>query len=232
MITIRRSQTRRHIRSGAQDTWLTFDPENQADPYRNGFRALESLNEETPNPEMHLSPHSSEAIDIVTYVREGTLIHQEVNGALGRIQAGEFQRTSAGLTIRHRVINASLLDPAHVFQSSITPDGIEFTPGTEKKRFPAADRQGVLRLVASPDGGKGSLRIHQDLRMFSSILLVGHHLVHELTPGRAAWFHVIKGRVLLRDHLLGTGDAAVLEDEPVVAFTAEIPSEILLFDLA
>jgi len=238
MITVRRSGTRRRVRSGTQDTWLTFDPANEADRFRNGFRTLEALNEETPVSEMNLHPHPSEDVEIVTYVREGTLVHQNGAGELGRVHAGEFQRTSACRKIRHRVINGSLLNPAHVFQSCITPDGGEFEPGTEQKRFPVVDREGVLRLVASPDGRDGSLCIQQDLRMYSSILLIGHHLIHELNRGRAAWLHVVKGRVLLKgrillhDQHLATGDAAAVEDERAVSFTAEVPSEILLFDLA
>jgi len=217
---------------------LTFDPDNESDRFGSGFRTLEALNEETPISEMNLHPHTSEDIEIVTYVREGTLINQDGSGGLGRIESGEFQRTSAASKLRHRVINGSLLNPAHVFQSCITPDGNEFEPGMEQKRFPVADRQGVLRLVASSDGRNGSLRIQQDLRMYSSVLLIGHHLIHELSQGRAAWLHVVKGRILLKgriilqDQSLGTGDAAALEDEEAVSFTAEIPSEILLFDLA
>jgi len=237
MITVRRSGTRRRVRSGTQDTWLTFDPDNEVDRFRNGFRALEALNEETPASEMNLHPHPQD-VEVVTYVREGTLVHQNLAGELNRVGAGEFQRTSARRRIRHRVINGSLLNPAHVFQSCITPDGSELEPCTEQKRFPVRDREGVLRLVASPDGRDGSLCIQQDLRMYSSILLVGHHLIHELSSGRAAWLHVVKGRVLLKgrillqDQHLGTGDAAALENEEAVSFTAEVPSEILLFDLA
>jgi len=238
MMTLRRSESRRRVRSGSQDTWLTFDPDNTADPFRRGFRTLEALNEETPISGMNLHPHANADIELVTYVREGMLIHQGEEGNLGRLIAGEFQRTSAPLKFRHRVINASLTNPAHVFQSCITPDGGEFLAGTEQKRFPVADREGVLRLVASPDGEKGSLRIQQDVRMYSSVLLVGHHMVHALGRGRAAWLHVVKGRILLKgrvileDRLLGGGDAAGSEDEEAISFTAETPAEILLFDLA
>ncbi len=238
MITLRKAEARRHVQSGRQDTWLTFDGENEADPFRRGFRTLEALNEEHPCSEMNLHPHPEEDVEIVTYIREGTLVHQDEVGKLGRLEAGEFQRTSTSRKIRHRVINASLLNPAHVFQSCITPDDHAILARTEQKRFPMMDREGVLRLVASADGRGGSLRIQQDLRMYSSVLLVGQHMVHELTGGRAAWLHVVKGRILLNgssmleDHLLGTGDAAALEDEKSVSFTAEVPSEILLFDLA
>jgi hypothetical protein len=168
----------------------------------------------------------------VTYVREGILINQDWSGGLGRIGAGEFQRTSTTQKYRHRVINGSFLNPAHVFQSCITPDGTEFEPGTEQKRFPVADRQGFLRIVASPDGRSGSLRIHQDVQMYSSVLLVGCHLIHDLAPGRGAWLHIVKGRVALQEHFLGTGDAVGMENEEAVSFMAQIPSEILLFNLA
>lgn len=231
MITVRRSERRRRIRSGSQDSLLAFDPGDPADPFRRGFRTLEAFNEETPVREMSLHSHTEEDIDIVTYVREGALIIQDHSGELGRIKAGEFQRTSASRDRRQRVINGSVLNPTQVFQSCITPDGNGFEPGTEQKRFPVADRKGVLRLVASPDGRNGSLRIHQDVQMYSSILPVGHHQVHELSQGRAAWLHVVKGRVALGDHFLGTGDAAGLEDERAVSFTAVVPCEILLFSL-
>ncbi len=125
-----------------------------------------------------------------------------------------------------------MMSRAHVFQSCITPDGSAVKPNTERNRFPFADRKGALRLVASPDGRDGSLSIHQDVQIYSSILLVGHHPIHELSRGRAAWLHIVQGRVLLQEHVLGTGDAAALEDESAVSFTAQIPSEILLFDLA
>jgi len=232
MITVRRSSARRHVRNDTQDTWLTFNPENEADPFRRGFRTLEALNEETPIPEMNLHPHTEDDIEIVTYVRQVSLVQQDAAGKLDRLKAGEFQRTSASGKIRHRVINGSLLNPAHVFQSCITPDGQELEPGTDRRRFPVADRKGTLRLVASSDGRDGSLRIQQDLRMYSSILLTGQHLVHALGEGRGAWLHVVKGRVHLHEHFLGTGDAAALEVEKAVSFMALMPSEILLFDMA
>lgn len=231
MITLRRSEGRRHVRNESQNTLLSFDPESESDPFRWGFRTLEALNEETPVPEMGLHPHGEEDLEIVTYVREGVLARHEAGGP-GHVQAGEFQRTSAGGSILLRVIHGSVLSPAHVFQSFITPNGIKCEAGIEKKRFPVADRKGVLRLVASSDGRDGSLCIQQDVQMYSSILLVGHHLVHALTAGRAGWLHVVKGRVALQDHFLGTGDAAGLEGETSVSFTAQVPSEILLFNLA
>lgn len=232
MIFVRRAERRRHITSGTQDTLLTFDPENKVDPFRRGFRSLEAFNEETPLPAMGLHLPAEKPLEILTYVREGALLTWNSSGRQGHLKVEEFQLTSSSREIGNRFINGSLLKPAHVFQSGITPDGSEFKPGSEHTRFPIADREGVLRLVSSPAGKDGSLRIHQDVRMYSSVLLVGHHLIHEIGQGRAAWLHVVQGRVSLRDHFLGTGDAAGLEDERSVSFTAQVPSEVILFDLA
>ena len=232
MITLRRSDQRRHIKSASQDTWLTFDPESHVDPMRHGFHALESLNEEHPAPEMGLLNHRQGDIEIITYVRTGTLIQQKNPGRMGRIQAGEFQHTRAGGGVEHRSLNASLVETANVFQSCITLDRPDLKPLQQLKHYPLSDREGILKLVVSPDGGEKSLRIHPDVRMYSSVLLLGHHLIHELDKGRGAWLHVVKGRIQLRDYYLGTGDGAALDHEAVVSFTAQQPSEIILFDLA
>ncbi len=211
---------------------MTFDPENGSEPLRRGFHALKSLNEENLSPEMGLYPHSPDDAEIVTYVREGSLVHQNGSGRLGHLGAGEFQHTSARHGISHRALNDSLIHTAHVFQSCITPGGVESRRIQEQKRFPIADREGVLRLVVSPDGREESLRIHQDVRMYSSVLLDGHHLIHELGAGRGAWLQIVKGSILLRGHDLRAGDGAALDDEASVSFTAQEPAEILLFDLA
>jgi redox-sensitive bicupin YhaK (pirin superfamily) len=123
MLTLRRSEDRRHLKRGSSDTWMTFDPENQVDPLRRGFHALGSLNEERLGPEMGMHPHPPEDLEIITYVREGTLIHQDADGGMGSLGSGEFQRSSAGRGTPHRALNGSPVDAAHVFQSAIAAKG-------------------------------------------------------------------------------------------------------------
>lgn len=232
MITLRRSGDRRHLKRGLSDTWMTFDPENQVDPLRRGFHALASLNEERLGPESGLHPHPQEDLEIITYVREGVLIHQDETGGLGKLGPGEFQRSNVGRGIRHRALNGSLVDAAHVFQSSLAAKGPTPRPLQQQRRFPQADREGALRIVVSPDGIRGSLPILQDVRLYSSILLLGHHLIHELASGRGVWLQVVKGRIRLSGLELGAGDGAALENVSSISFTAQEAAEILLFDLA
>ncbi len=113
--------------------------------------------------------------------------------------AGEFQHMRIGRELPRRETNASRTDWAHVFRISLRPADVELHCAHEQKRFTAAERRNMLCVVASADARKGSLRIHQDAIIYSSILDPGHHLVHKLLPGRSAWLHIICGEATLRD---------------------------------
>src|SRR5688572_6438460 len=146
MITLRKAEDRRRHKRGSHDTWMAFDPENRVDPLRDGFHALESLNEENLGPGMGLHPHVREDVEIVTYVREGILTLQGEAGRPGRLGPGEFQHMSASTGVRHRARNGSSTASAQVYQSFITPGPADVGPVREQKRFPTADREGILRL--------------------------------------------------------------------------------------
>lgn len=225
MITLRKSEERRHVRRAGQDCWRTFDPGL-------GFRTLNFLNEERLSPGRGFPVEVPEDAEILTYVLEGTLVEEDASGGKIVLHSGECRRSRASSGFRPRMINPSATDVAHAFQSSFTSSRKDARPGVEQKRFPFTERRGILRLTASPDGKDGSLRLDQDLRIYSALLDPGHHLIHELAPGRGAWIHVVKGRIQLVDLLLGTGDGASVVDEAAVSWTARERSEILLFDLA
>ncbi|MBI2931182.1 MAG: pirin family protein [Planctomycetes bacterium] len=211
---------------------MTFDSEDIADDMRRGFRALESLNEVNLAPGASFLPNVHEHVEILTYVRMGVLTHQDALGRPRRMGAGEFLRTSARCGTDQCKLKGSPGDYTQILQSCITPDRQNLKPSEEQKRFAVADRRGILRLIASPNGGDRSLRIRQDVQIHSALVDPGTHLIHELRPGRCAWLHVVKGRILLIDHCLRGGDGAALVGEAAVSLTAQEASEVLLFDLA
>jgi redox-sensitive bicupin YhaK (pirin superfamily) len=231
MITLRRAVERHHDSRRKHEVWLTFDPKDRTDPLADGFGALQILDEDRLSPGADLSRRPDRDAEIVTYVCGGTLAYDDSMGRPGVMQAGEFRRTTAGRGRRQRETNASRNDWAHVFQIWFRPGQAGVDPGHEQKRFSTAERRGELCVVASPDGRRGSLRIHQDALLYSAMLGRGKHVVHALAEGRSAWLHLVEGEITLGDLVLSSGDGAGLTAERAVSLTAREETEILLIDL-
>lgn len=231
MITLRRSAERHHVERIKHDRWITFSRLDRADPLADGFGPLVVLTESrlAPGADGAFSPNHD--VEIVTYVIEGTLAHQDSAGSSGVILAGEFQRWTAGRGVRRSETNASRTDRAHAFHIWLRPSRPEREQSQEQKRFSAAERRGVLRTVASEDGRNGSLRVCQDARICSALLEPGQHIVHELAQGRCAWLHVVRGELTLGDLVLSGGDGVGVVEERAVSITAREDSEILLVDM-
>lgn len=230
MITLRRANERQHGRRRKQQVWHTFHMD-RAGALAGGFGALEALEEDRLPPGTGVPRHQHRDAEIVTYVREGALVHEDSMGRSGVIQAGEFQRMTARRGIRHSETNASRADWAHVFQIWLRPSEGGLELGRDQKRFSAAERRGGLCVVASPDARRGSLRILQDALVYSAMLDPGQHVIHELSRGRSAWLHLVEGEVTLGEIVLTTGDGAGVTAEYAVSLTAREESEILLIDL-
>jgi quercetin 2,3-dioxygenase len=231
LITLRRAVERHHDRRGKREAWFTFHAGDRPDSLGDSLGSLELFSEGRLPPGARAPRYPLRDAEIVTYVREGTLAYEDSKGRSVVICAGEFQRMTPGRGIRCNETNPSRTDSAHVFQIGLRPAQGGFEPGHEQKRFSAAERRGTLCLVASPDSHKGSLRVHQDARVYSALLDPGQHLVHELASGRRAWLHVVSGDLILGEVVVGAGDGAGITDERAVSLTAQEPSEILLVDL-
>ena len=231
MITLRRAEEREHLRRRRRDAWLTFSSRDQSAILANGFGRLRVLEEGRLPPRNSRRQPIQEEADIITYVREGTLAYEDSTGRSGLISAGEFQRMTAGRGIRYGETNTSPTEWAHVFQLWLRSSEVGIGPGHEQKRFSAAERRGVMCVVASPDGQKGSLRLHQDAFLFSTILDRGQHVIHELSEGRCAWLHIVEGAARCGVMAMGTGDGAGIEGEPAVSLTASEETEALILDL-
>lgn len=231
MITLRRADERHQIQRRKQQVRLTFYAQDRADTLADGFGALEVLDENRLPPGAGIPREPHRDAEVVTYVREGALAHEDSMGRSGVIHAGEFQRMPSGRGIRHSETNASRTEWAHVFQIGLRSSDPAIERGHERKRFCAADRRGTLCVIASRDGRRGSLRIHEDALVYSAMLDPGQHVVHELSPGRSAWLHLVQGAVTLGDLVLTTGDGAGIRAERAVSMTAREESELLLVDL-
>jgi len=232
MLTIRPSDERGHARHGWLDSRHTFSFADYYDPQHMGFRTLRVINEDRVEPGRGFGKHHHEDMEIVTYVLDGVLAHEDSLGNGASIQPGEVQRMSAGTGIDHSEFNHSASDRVHFLQIWILPEQGGIAPGYEQRVFPFAERKGELLLVASRDGRDGSVTVHQDVEIRAGKLGAGARVLHSLRPGRHAWLQVARGAIDANGRRLGAGDGLAASDEKQLEIRATEDAEVLLFDLA
>lgn len=233
MITIRKADDRGTGRHGWLTTHHTFSFANYYDPQHMGFRTLRVINEDTVAPGRGFGAHQHDNMEIVSIVLEGALAHKDSTGGDGVLRRGEVQRMSAGTGVVHSEFNGSESEPVHFFQIWILPERGGIKPGYEQKLFPEEERKGALQLVVSPDAANGALKIHQDARIYASILDDSQSVEHTLGANRGAWIQVARGSVDVNGVALNAGDGARIENETSLRITGTASaSEFLLFDLA
>ena len=232
MINIRRSEQRGGGNFGWLNTRHTFSFDTYHDPNFMGFRSLRVNNEDVVQAGEGFPTHPHRDMEIITYVLEGALGHKDSLGTGSVIRPGDGQRMSAGSGIRHSEMNASDKDPVHLLQIWIMPNRRGIDPSYEQKSFPTEEKQGKLRVIASPDGENGSVTINQDAKLYVSLLSPGQKVTHQLAEGRYAWLQVAKGSVELNGKLLHQGDGAAVSEEKKLTLEGKADAEVLLFDLA
>jgi quercetin 2,3-dioxygenase len=232
MITVRQA----HERGKTQAPWLesyhTFSFNRYYDPRYTGFRDLLVINEDTVAPSRGFGTHGHQDMEIISYVVQGQLAHQDSTGVSSVIRPGDVQRMSAGTGVRHSEFNPSDTEPTHFLQIWIQPEREGLPPSYEQCSFPEADRRGTLRLVASRDGQDGSVTVHQDVRLYAGMLEAGEEVTHCLSDDRHAWVQIICGGVLLNGTALAAGDGTGVSKETELHIHASETAELLLFDLA
>ncbi len=232
MINIRRSNERGGGNFGWLNTRHSFSFDSYYDPKHMGFRSLRVINEDWVAPGEGFPAHPHRDMEIITYVLEGALEHKDSLGTGSVIRPGDGQRMSAGKGIRHSEMNASNTEKVHLLQIWIMPDRTGHEPSYEQKAFPESEKRGKLRLIAGPDGKDGSVTIHQDAKLYVSLLAPGEEVTHDLANARHAWLQVAKGAVEVNGKKLEQGDGAAISDEQKLAIKGVQDAEILLFDLA
>jgi len=232
MIKIRRSKERGHANYGWLDTNYTFSFSNYYDPRFMGFRDLRVINEDVIEPNQGFPTHGHADMEILTYVIKGELSHKDSMGNGTTILPNEVQRMSAGTGVLHSEYS-SPTEETHLLQIWILPEEKNLTPSYEQTFFAPEDKKGKLKLVASRAGTDGSVTIHQDVNLYSSILAKDEEVSHELAENRHAWIQVIKGEIFLKGEILSAGDGAAISEEKLLKIKSLADeSEFLMFDLA
>jgi redox-sensitive bicupin YhaK (pirin superfamily) len=176
--------------------------------------------------------HPHKDMEIVTYVLEGALEHRDSMGNGSVIKAGDVQYMSAGTGVAHSEFNASEKEPVHLYQIWMFPDKKGYKPTYDQKHFSEDEKRGKLRLLVSPDGRDGSVKIRQDNELYATVLGANDAVQHPLKPERHAYVQVMRGSVTLNGTQLEAGDGAAISAEKKVELSGVKDAEVLLFDLA
>jgi len=232
MITLRKAEDRGHANHGWLDSHHSFSFADYYDPAHMGFGALRVINEDRVAPAKGFGTHSHRDMEIISYVLEGQLEHKDSMGTGSVIKPGDVQRMSAGRGVSHSEYNPSRTDGVHFLQIWLEPDVTGIAPSYEQKHVSAEAKRGRLRLIASPDGGDDSVTIHQDAKVYASVLDAPDKIEYRLLPGRRAYVHAARGSVRVNGAALAAGDAAMISGEPAVTLDGAKAAEVLLFDLA
>lgn len=232
MITIRKAEERGHFDFGWLNTYHTFSFGDYHDLKHTHFRTLRVINEDLVQPGHGFPTHGHRDMEIITYILQGALQHRDSMGTGSIIRRGDAQRMTAGTGVTHSEANPSPDTPVHLLQIWIFPRDHGLQPEYEEKKFSDDEKRNQLRLIVSPDGEDGAVRIHQDAQIYASLLEESQSVVHTLADGRSAWLQVAAGAVTLNDVELKQGDGAAVSKEPNLRITAQESAEVLLFDLA
>jgi redox-sensitive bicupin YhaK (pirin superfamily) len=232
MIKLRKAEARGHFDFSWLDTYHTFSFGDYYDPSHMGFRSLRVINEDLVAPGRGFPTHGHRDMEIVTYIIKGALEHRDSMGSGSIIRRGDAQRMSAGTGVRHSESNPSRDEPVHLLQIWIMPEREGQPPEYEEKKFADDEKRNRLRLIVSREGEEGAVRIHQDAKIYASVLDEGKSVTHQMANGRHAWLQVAAGLVELNGTQLKHGDGAAVSQESELSIVAREASELLLFDLA
>lgn len=231
MIKIRRSADRGHNNFGWLDTRYTFSFNDYYDERFMGFRSLRVINEDYIEPKTGFPTHGHRDMEIVTYVVSGDLSHKDSMGNGTTILPHEIQRMSAGTGITHSEYSSEK-EKTHLLQIWILPKERGLHPSYEQKLVPEIEKRGKLRLIASGNPSEDSIRIHQDVSLYASILEKEEVVSYSFREGRHGWLQLIRGSIEINGEILMAGDGAAITEENEAAIRSlESQTEFLLFDL-
>ena len=231
MVQLRKSSERGYADHGWLKSFHSFSFAEYHDPRHMGFSVLRVINEDRVAPGQGFGTHGHRDMEIISYVLDGELAHKDSIGNGSVIRPGDVQRMSAGTGVRHSEFNHARDRTTHFLQIWIEPNVTGIAPGYEEKHFSAAEKRGRLRLLVSPDGAHGSVKLHQDARLLAALVDGDERIEVALAAQRATYVHVARGELEVNGTRLAAGDAVMMREEKSLTLAAGKTAEVLVFDL-
>jgi hypothetical protein len=229
MEELRLAKDRGHANHGWLDSWHSFSFAGYHDPRHMGFGPLVVINEDRVKAGAGFGTHGHRDMEIISYVLEGALGHQDSMGNGSTIVPGDVQRMSAGTGVRHSEYSHSKAGVTHFLQIWIEPADVGIAPSYEQKHFGPEEKRGRLRLIVSPDAREGSVSLNQDALVYAGLFDGKESATYALQKSKG-YVHVARGRLTVNGHALGAGDA-LKTDGGTISLEGGQGAEVLVFDL-
>jgi quercetin 2,3-dioxygenase len=231
MLVIREAAKRGHANHGWLDSNFSFSFADYYDPAQMGFRALRVINEDYVAPSNGFGKHPHRDMEILTYVLEGAVKHEDTTGASETLVPGELQHMSAGSGVRHSEMNPSDKETLHLLQIWLVPNKLGIPPKYEQKKFTVQEQPNKLHLLASEDARDGSFKIYSDAELLAAKLDPKGSVTHTFKHTNG-WLQVARGEVEVAGGTLKAGDGLQITGEKTLEISSITGGEFLLFDLA
>ena len=228
---LRRAKDRGYADHGWLKSFHSFSFADYHDPAHMGFGPLRVINEDRVAAGMGFGAHGHRDMEIISYVLDGALAHQDNMGNGSTMRPGDVQRMSAGTGVTHSEFNHSKDGVTHFLQIWIQPNVNGIRPSYEEKHFDAASKRGRLRLIASWDGREGSVLIHQNASLYAALLDGSERASLALPAERLSYVHVAKGRLTVNGVSMDAGDAMKLAGPADIVLEKATNADVLVFDL-
>jgi quercetin 2,3-dioxygenase len=209
MIDIRKFETLGAANHGWLDARHHFSFSNYHDANRMGWGLIRVWNDDRIAPGTGFAPHSHRDMEIITYVREGAITHEDSLGNVGRTEAGDVQVMGAGSGVTHSEYNREAVETI-LFQIWVHPRTPGGAPHWGMRKFPKSDRAGAWVVLASGYGDDGALAINADARIFGATVSSGGQLVLDIANGNSAYLVVSQGAASIDEMVTQSGDGAAL----------------------
>lgn len=228
MLQIRKAAERGNGSFDWLESYHTFSFANYYDPKHMHFSHLRVINEDFIAPNHGFGKHPHDNMEILTYVLNGRVAHQDSMGNQTEVKAGEFQIMSAGTGVFHSEINPDAEETLHLYQIWIIPNQKDVTPRYSQDKF--ADKEGAT-LILSPNADEDSFKIYQDMKLWRYQYLAEKSVQITLNPNRSYWLQVVRGNLSVNGIELSNSDALGIRQEISIDINSQSEVEFLLFDL-
>jgi quercetin 2,3-dioxygenase len=221
---------------GFRNEWLNarhhFSFGGYRDASRMGFGHLRVWNDDEIAPGTGFDPHPHRDMEIVTYVREGAITHQDNLGNEGRTEAGDVQVMHAGTGIIHAEYNREDV-PTRLFQIWIEPDERGVKPGWSARAFPkAGSGLSVFASGRPEDVAGGALALHADAAVLAGTLGAGETTTLAVAKGRKVYLVPVTGTVTINGVTANARDGVAISNENEITIVAREAVELVAVDVA